>query len=99
MDPEEERLEVEPTLAGDDDLAVQDAALRDRRPERRFELREVSIEGLQVARLDVDLVAVSDYECPEPVPLRLEEPALALGQRVGRLGEHRLDRRFEGQSH
>ena len=59
------------------------------------ELREVAVERLEVARLDVDLVAVAEDERPEAVPLRLEQPAVALGQAVDGLGEHRLDRRLE----
>ena len=81
----------------DDDLAVEHAALGKRRLERGGELREVAIERLQVARLDVDLVAVAEDEGAEAVPLRFEQPAVVGWQVVGGLGEHRLEGRFEGK--
>ena len=48
------------------------------------ELREVAIERLEVAGLDVDLVAVAEDDRPEAVPLRLEQPAVAGREAVGR---------------
>src|SRR5258706_2329783 len=99
MDPEEERLELEPALTGDDDLPVEHAAIRERGQQRRVELRKVAIQRLQVTRLDVRLVAVAEDDRPEAVPLRLEEPAVALRQAIGRFGQHRLERRQERQSH
>src|SRR2546426_12398221 len=98
MDAEEQRLEVEPVGARDDDLAVEDAALRERGGERRDELREVSVHRLLVAALEQDVAAVAEDERAKPVPLRLEEPSLAVRQRVGGAGQHGLDRRIEGQT-
>ena len=89
----------ERAVAGDDDLAVEDAPLGERGPERVGQLREVAVERLQVARLRVDLVAVAEDERPEAVPFRLEQPAVVRRQVVGGLGEHRLERRFEGECH
>ena len=80
MDPQEQRLELEAAVAGDHDLAVEDAALRQGRLERRVELREVAIERLEVPGLDVGLVAVPEDERPEAVPLRLVEPASPSGR-------------------
>src|SRR5205085_5467853 len=56
-------------------------------------------ERLEVAALDQDLVAVPEDDRPEAVPLRLVEPAIAIGQAVGGLGEHRVERRVEGEMH
>src|SRR2546430_2746398 len=95
MDPQQQRLELEATLAGDDDLAIEDATVRQGGAEPGSELGEIAIERLEVARLDVRLVTVAEDDRPEAVPLRLEQPAIALGQRIGCLREHRLDRRFE----
>ena len=50
------------------------------RAERRLELREVAVERLQVAGLDVELVAVAEDDGAEPVPLRLVDPARAVGE-------------------
>ena len=63
------------------------------------ELGEVAVEGLEVPALRVDLVAVAEDEGPEPVPLGLEQPAVAVGQGAAGLGEHGLDRGLEGESH
>ena len=49
VDPEQQRLELELAVARDDDLAVEDAALRQRGLERLRELREVAVERLEVA--------------------------------------------------
>src|SRR5258707_10008763 len=64
-----------------------------------MELREVTVERLEVAGLDQDFVAIAEDEGPEAVPFRLEQPAVILGQRISRLGQHRLDRWVEGQAH
>ena len=99
MNPQEQGLEVQPGRADDDDLAVQDAALRERGGERRDELGKVPVHRLLVATLEQELVPVAKDERAEPVPLRLEEPALAAGEvfRGGR--EHRGERRREGKRH
>ena len=86
-------------VAGDDDLAVEDAPLGQCGPERVGQLREVAVERLQVARLGVDLVAVAEDERPEAVPLGLEQPAVVRRQVVGGLGQHRFERRFERECH
>ena len=99
VDAQQERLELERAVARDDDLAVEDAPLGERGPERVGQFREVAVERLQVARLRVDLIAVPEDERPEAVPLRLEQPAVVGRQRVGGLGEHRFERRFEGECH
>ena len=99
VDPEEERLERKLAVGRDHDLPVDDAALRERGAERLGELREVAVERLEVATLDQDLVAVAEDDRPEAVPFRFVQPAVADGQVVARLREHRLERRVEGQAH
>ena len=99
VDAQQERLELERAVAGDHDLAVEHASLGQVRLERLGELGEVAIERLQVAALDVQLVAVAEHERPEPVPLGLEQPAVVRGQPGARLGQHRLDGWLERESH
>ena len=70
----------QPAVAGDDDLAVEDAALGQGGPQRVGQLREVAVERLEVARLGEDLVAVAEHEGAEAVPLGLVQPAVAVGQ-------------------
>ena len=91
VDAKEERLEVEPALAGDHDLAVGDAPLGEAGEERTRQLGKIAIQRLELARLQVQLRSVAKHERTEAVPLRLEEPAVAVGQALGELGEHRLD--------
>ena len=83
MDAQEQRLEVEP---------VRRRRSRSRRRarsapgsaarERLDELGEVAVQRLLVAALEQDLVAVAEDERAEAVPLRLEEPAVAVGEVV-----------------
>src|SRR3990172_439996 len=83
MDAQQERLEVEAVRPRDDDLPVDDAAVREVCLEGGRELREVAVERLQVAALDERLIAVAEDDRTETVPLGLEEPAIALGERGG----------------
>src|ERR1035437_3461527 len=99
VDPEQQRVEVQAPWPGDDHLAVEDAAIGQRGPQRGRQLREVAVEGLEVAALDVRFVAVAEDEGPEAVPLWLVQPAVADGDLVGELGQHRLDRRLKRQVH
>ena len=75
MDALLERLEVLAALRrADDELAVEDVAALG-----KAQLGEVATERLAVSRLDVDVVPVDEGDGPEAVPLRLVEPAVALG--------------------
>src|SRR6266571_8226034 len=81
------------------DLPVDDAARGKAGQKGRLELGEVTIEGFQVAALKVETVAVAEHDGAEPVPFRLEEPAIALRQLRRGLRQHRLDRRLDRESH
>ena len=61
-----------------------------------MQLGEVAIERPQVAALDEDVRVAAEHDGAEAVPLRLEEEARRFGQRLGQLGQHRLDRRRDG---
>jgi len=80
VDSEQQRLEVEPVRSDDDDLAVDDTALGQRRGERGDELREVAVHRLLVAALEQNLVAVTEHERTKAVPLGLELPPVAPGK-------------------
>ena len=101
VDALQQRVEVEPVTArvGDDDLAVDDAALGQRVAERIEELGEVAAERTQLAGDQLQLVAVAEHDAAEAVPLRLEQPAVAVGDRPCQLRQHRLDRRLDRQVH
>src|SRR3954453_14903385 len=99
MNPQQQRFEIETVRSGDDDLAVDHAALRQHRRERLDELRKVAVQRLQIAALQQELVFIAKHQRAEAVPFRLEEPAVAFGQRIGGGGEHRFERRIEWQVH
>ena len=79
MDALQQRVEVEPAIIGGrhDDLAVDDASLRQRRKQRFEQLGEVAGERALVAAGELDLVAVAEDDAAEAVPLRLVQPAIA----------------------
>ena len=83
-----------PCVVEQHDLAVEHVA-----PLGERQLGEVAGQRLAVARLQVDLVAVDERERAEAVPLRLVDPAVALGQRLLRLRELGEDGRAERQGH
>jgi len=87
-------VEVEAARGGDDDLAVEHAGLREALEQRVVQLREVAVEGAQVAALEEDICTVAEHDRAESVPLGLVEPARAGREAVGEPGEHGLDRRF-----
>ena len=55
-----------------------------------------SVQGLEIAALDVDLVLAAEHDRPEAVPLGLiEEPPRR--ELLGDGGQHGLDRRVDGE--
>src|SRR4029453_6939325 len=99
MNAQQQRLEVEPGGADDDDLAIDDAARGQRGGEGGDELREVPVHGFFVAALQEELVAVAKYDRPEAVPLGLELPARPVRQGVRRARQHGRQRWSERQAH
>src|SRR5687768_16567372 len=91
MQAQLQRVEIETARAGNDDLAIDDAAGRQLRNQLVVQLRKVPIERLQVAALDVDVVAAAKDDGTEAVPFRLIEKGITIRQRVGDLRQHRLD--------
>src|SRR5580704_5841998 len=99
MNSKLERLEVERATARNDDFAVEDAPRGKLRAQGGAELGEVAVERLLVAALDEKLVAVAKDEDAKAVPLRLEDPLVAGWQFGDAFGEHRSDRRRDGEPH
>ncbi len=85
-----------PVVIEGDDLAVDDR-LRRREPGRRAqELREVAAGVVPVARAQLHLPCRNDRLDPVAVPLRLEEPVVAVERRAPRCRQHRLEERRLG---
>jgi hypothetical protein len=93
VQPQLERIEVEAVRRGDDDLAVDDAALGERFKQRIMQFWEIAVERPQVAALYENVCCAAKDDRPEAVPFGLEEECTLRRQLVGQLGEHRLDRR------
>ena len=83
-----------PSAAADHDLPVEDVP-----PGRKGQLREVAVERLAVARLNMDGSAVNEGQCPETIVFRLIRPPFTTREHGRRLGELGQDRWTEGQSH
>src|SRR4051812_49483268 len=95
MDAEQERLEGEAFRPGDDDLSVEDAALGNLTGERLDQLREVTVERLQLAALQIGLAAIAEDETAESVPFRLVEEVVPAGEVLGQFRQHGLDGRLQ----
>jgi hypothetical protein len=80
VETELQRFEVERAVSGDDNLTIEHASLRKRRPQRLNHLGEITVQRLLVAALDQDLVAIAEDQGAKTIPLRLENPASHLGQ-------------------
>ena len=93
MQPELERVEIEPLRRGDHDLPVDHTVSRQSLQQRVVQLGEIAVERAEVAALDEEVGRAAKDDGAEPVPFRLEENGPGRRQRVGQLGEHRLDRR------
>ena len=98
VQPQLQRVEVEPARRRDHDLAVDHAAVRQGLEQDGMQFREVAIERPQIAALDEDLGAAAKDDGAKAVPLRLVE-VRSDREIAGELGEHRLDRRLDGKAH
>jgi hypothetical protein len=96
MNPKLERFEVEDSALRDDELAVQDRPFRQRSLERLRKLRKVPIERLAVATLDEEFAPVLENERAKAVPLRLEDPTVAVRERGDALRQHRKNGGHDG---
>jgi hypothetical protein len=93
VEPELERLELEPVGAGNDDFAIEHTPARELRLEGLDEIREVAIQRLLVTTLKEELAPVPEDQHPETVPLGLEDPARSFGDLADALGQHGQERR------
>src|ERR687887_1760028 len=91
MEAQLHRVEVEHSVAGDHDLAVDGGVGREEVAERS-QLGEVAEQRPAVPRPERELVAVVLQDAAEAVPLRLELPVAALRQLGDELRLHRRAR-------
>ena len=69
-------VEIQPAGTGDDYFAIDDATLGQRLRKRPLEFREVTVQRLEIAALDVNLVTVSKDDGAKAVPFGFEDKAL-----------------------
>src|SRR2546422_9620845 len=96
MQPQLQRVEVEPVRCRDHDLAVDHTAVRQAREKRRMELRKVPIERPQVPALDENLGSAAKDNRAKSIPFGLVQER-ARRKLLGELREHRLDRWRDGK--
>ena len=79
MDALGQRVEVEALGPGDDDFAVEHAAVRQLAEERLDQFGEVTRQWLLVAAAQLDVASVTEDDAAEAVPLRLVEEPIGAG--------------------
>lgn len=79
MDPLGQGVEIEPVRPGNHDLTVEDAALGQVGPKGIHEFGKVTSEWLLIAAAQHDIVAVSEDDAAEAIPLGLVEEAITFG--------------------
>ena len=80
VQPELQRIEIQPVAGGDDDLAVDHAVLRQALEQRVVQFREVAVERPRVAALDIHIARAAEHDGPKAVPLRLVQVRARRGQ-------------------
>src|SRR5688500_5832101 len=99
MNAKLERIEIEGTVLGHDDLAVEHATRRQLLQYRIDQLGKITIERFFVTALDHYLVAVAKNKCAEAAPLWFKNPITSAWEITDTFGEHRQDRRVYGKLH
>src|SRR5262249_33736418 len=79
---QEQRIEVEAAAGGDHDLAVENAAIGELGTQLDLELGKVAAQRLEIAALDVDVIAALVDQRAKAVPLRLVDEAGALARQL-----------------
>src|SRR5215472_4616478 len=92
-------VEIQPSLARDDQLTIQHVALRKPRAQRVEHVGEVAVERFLVAALYEDFLAVAKDQNAEAIPLGLEDPVAGGGDVIDPLGEHGKNGRIYGKVH
>ncbi len=92
-----QRLEIQSPVGGDDDFAVDHAALGQLGLDRGDQLGKIACHRPFVAAAQLDLVAVAETDRPEAIPLGLI--GRISGNRANRLREHRRHRRHDREVH
>lgn len=99
MNAELKGVEVQASIKGNHEFAVEHALFRELFAEGIDHLGEVAIERLFIAALEEDFVAIAKNQDPETVPLGLVDPVSLMRYFVHALGKHGKDWRIDRKVH
>lgn len=99
MDAELKCIEIEMTIVGDHEFAVENAFLGKLLAHRFKHLGEVAVERLFIAALQENLIPIAKYEDAKAIPLGLVDPVPLGRDLFDAFGEHRKDWRIYGDVH
>src|SRR5688572_17988217 len=99
MNPQLERIEIQPIVLDDDNFPVQNTLIGQRHVQRTDQLREVTVKGSLITALEVNVVVIAKHDRTKAVPLGFEDPPFAWRQDSNTLCKHRLNRRVDRQIH
>src|ERR1700683_2450792 len=94
MQPQLQRIKIEPIIFDDDHLSIEHTTFGQRRAQWFQQLRKVTMEWVSVAAFDENLICIPKPQGTKAVPLRLENPIALCGQFIHPFREHRQDRRI-----
>src|SRR5262249_49223326 len=89
VQPELQRIEIEPAIFGNHDFTVQYATGGQLRPQWIEQFREVPVQRFFIPALNQDFVLIAKNQRPKSVPFGFEFPIAAVWNFIDSLGEHR----------
>ncbi len=99
MNPQLQRIKIQPVLRRNHNLAIQHTALRQLRQQHLHHLRKIPIQRLPIPALHQNLVPIAKHNAPKPIPLRLKDPPVTRRNLRHPFRKHRQYRRTQRQAH
>ena len=88
-------VEIETARCRNHDLSVHDTAVGQPVQERVVQFGKIPVERTQIPALDEDISPSAKHDGPKAIPFRLVQERPLGGQLLGKLGQHRFDRRVD----
>src|SRR5688572_9996646 len=99
MNPQLERIEIQPLVLDDDNFAVKNTLIGQGQSYRIKQLGEIAVERSLVTALQINVIAIAKHNRAKAIPLRLDDPAVPWRENSNTLRQHRLNRRVDRQFH
>ncbi len=99
MNSQLQRIEIQPLLRRNHNLAIEHAPFRQLLQQNLNHLRKIPVQRLPIPALQQHLIAIPKHHTPKPIPLRLKDPLLASRNLSNPLRKHRQYRRTQRQAH